>query len=456
MVNSSFQQQFYHLNDFNRNMYNVKILVPIHTKPDVQSVTTIFFENLLPTLKQRINVDMIWFVYQPDKINFSSYEIPNSTIVDIHNYNNAVQVLQQQKPDLVFANSDYGFINYAFSLAAKFLKIPVISVFYTDVSIPRGRSKLIKSYVNRFFDSTVPTDRNTEPKQNMRRGRFFIYKFGFLLRTQNSIKWNVIKIIKNILMILSKIFQSEHDFQHDKRFANTLHLLYGSSLVEPLVKAGYERSTLVVTGNPMFDPLYEKIKSLEVKNKKDLKIRVLLLTTSLYEHGYWTKEQRDVIITDIVSKISSSKKDMSLAIKIHPSSENLSEYSELVRNVDSTVSIYQTGDILNFINESDVIVSFQSSSTLIYSLLLNKPVISCDFFGLGNDVLVEKGFAVNCKSSSDLIELIKQVYANNPIQKGKLDEFISEFLCAFDGKCAERVSDEIMKLLDGNKPSQEI
>ena len=139
-------------------MRELKILVPIHTMPDVTSVTTSFFESLLPILGQKIDVHMIWFVYQPDKIKIISDRISDQIILDIHNFNNAVHVLQTQKPDLIFANANYSFIDYAFSLAGKFLQIPVISPFYTDLAIPRDRSMLIKSYINRYTRNHLPNE----------------------------------------------------------------------------------------------------------------------------------------------------------------------------------------------------------------------------------------------------------------------------------------------------------
>jgi hypothetical protein len=53
-------------------MESIKILIPTPVTPDTKSITTIFFENILPVLKQHVNLHLIWFVYQPDKINIYS------------------------------------------------------------------------------------------------------------------------------------------------------------------------------------------------------------------------------------------------------------------------------------------------------------------------------------------------------------------------------------------------
>ena len=46
----------------------IKILIPTHVTPDTKSIVTLFFENLLPVLKQHVHVHVVWFVYQPERI----------------------------------------------------------------------------------------------------------------------------------------------------------------------------------------------------------------------------------------------------------------------------------------------------------------------------------------------------------------------------------------------------
>ena len=92
--------------------------------PEIKSITTLFFENLLPILKQHANIHMIWLVYQPDRINPPQKISDNVTIEDIHDYDNAIELLQKQKPDLIFASATRSFVDYAISTAAKSMGIP--------------------------------------------------------------------------------------------------------------------------------------------------------------------------------------------------------------------------------------------------------------------------------------------------------------------------------------------
>ena len=422
-------------------------MVPIHIMPQVKSIITLFFENLLPVLKKRTDVQMIWLVYQPEKINRLQQIATDVTIVDIHDYNNAVDLLKKEKPDIIFTAATRSFIDYALSSAAKFLNIPIFSMFWSDWYYSTTRKTTnVKMNINRFFESSIPTDTNQNQKQMMRRGRFYIYKYLFLLRTQIATKMNILKIIVNFFMLLK---HNLLDLQTDSRFANTIHFLEDEKLQEILVEAGFPKSTLIVTGNPLFDKSLQK--SLEQKTigrKNEDKVRVLLAPSTLYEHGFWTREQRDTTIKEIIAKIFEKKDKLSIIIKIHPSTSLLSEYKSIINSIDSSIPVYQKGDIQEFLENTDVIVTFQSSTAEVYGVIARKPIVICNFFNSEKDMLVEKGVAIECTDSSYLTKSIEQAISNNPEYEQKRDDFIKEFMYKADGCAAERICDMIMELLD--------
>ena len=122
-------------------MKNLRILVPLHTLPDVKSVTTIFFESLLSVLKTKVNVHILWLDYTPERIDSTNWNHSDSTILDIHDYENAVDVIKKEKPDLVYANATWSFIDHALSSAAKFYNIPAFCVVYSDIWIKKNLTR---------------------------------------------------------------------------------------------------------------------------------------------------------------------------------------------------------------------------------------------------------------------------------------------------------------------------
>ena len=431
-------------------MDRLKILTSHHVLPNVKSINTLFFENLLPVLQTKIKIQMIWLVYQPDKLNLSQQKDSDDIILDIHNYKNAVELMEKEKPDIIFAYADSGIIDYALSLAGKFLNIPVVSGFHTypDQKF-RRRTTILKSIIIRSFDSSIPTDTSTSKKGFMRRGRFFIYKYIFLLRTQRAINMDVLKIIKNFLHLVRE-YTDQTKIYYDSRFANTLHWLEGESLIEPLVNAGFQKSTLVLTGSPMYDTAFQKLQNYKPSLRKDNKTHVLLVTTSLYEHGFWTRKQRDTVTKEIVTKIHEHKDEVSLIVKIHPSSEVLSDYQSIINPIDPSIPIYQKGSILEFLDDVDVVLSFASgnASAMIYALIARKTIIICNFYNLKDDLFLERGLALECKEPAEIISSIRKVISSNPASNEKVEEFVREFLYKSDGHASERISDAIMTLVE--------
>ena len=105
---------------------SLKILVPIHSSPSKTSFHTILHRNMFSALGKKIHVEIIWFVYSSERYeNLDSSEI----VLHSYDYDNALEVLKENKPDIVFAyaGGPQGQIHYALSSASKFLNIPVCS-----------------------------------------------------------------------------------------------------------------------------------------------------------------------------------------------------------------------------------------------------------------------------------------------------------------------------------------
>jgi hypothetical protein len=425
-------------------MNKLKIMALHQIIPDKKSIVTLFFENLLPVLNKKFDVKLIWLVYTPDKIESKS---SNNSFLDIHNYKNALSLLKKEKPDLIFATANPTFIDYSVSLAAKYLKIPVVSGFSGRKFDEMSRSRLITSYFTRFFQSTVPSDFEKNKKQFFRRGRFLIFKYIFLLKTQRAIKFSPFKIFQNSIMLF-KTFSYPTDFLVDPRFSNTLHWVDGQFYYDLALKSGFSKDSLVKTGDPVYDLAFKKT-AYTIPNKRNTKkINVLLITSAMYEHGIWTKNQRDSLIKGIVKEYSKNNTNFSLTIKIHPSSENLSNYKSLLDEINSDVIICQNGDILDFLLDADVVIGFVTHSALEYALIFRKPIIICNLYNLKNDTYLEKNLSLECTCLSDLFNLISYSLTNNPATEKKVNNYISEYLYKSDGLASERLCNAIVKLIE--------
>ena len=391
----------------------IKILTILHTLPSVKSYRTLCFERVLPYLRSKTDVHLTWLVYQPERLKIESQTDPHTSILDIHDFKNAVEVVQQVKPDIIWVAPTLNLPDYALSLAGKHMNIPVVGELVTELMKNTSKFEVSKSYFKKFFESSVPTDVIDSNNKFMRRGRFFLFKYQFVLKTQLAIKMGFLKIIKSFVsdMNYHLSVSTKLNNLYNPKFAVDLHFVETKKLVDRLVKNGFERSSLVPTGIPMYDDVFERLEKIKVKPNTDGKTKILLVTHAMFEHGF---------------------------------SE---DYQKLIKPIDDTIPIYKDGDIVEFIKNSDAVIAYSGGSTLVYAIACQKPIIICNFYNLENDIFQEKGVVSECKNKSTIIPLIKEVIESNPITKEKTDDFIEEFFYKLDGRASERIGDSIINLL---------
>jgi hypothetical protein len=215
-----------------------------------------------------------------------------------------------------------------------------------------------------------------------------------------------------------------------------------------LLSLGFDPTTLLVTGHPMFDQTFKKI-----KNDKNIfntdKIRILFAPDPYYESGEWTKKQHESILSGIVKTIMKNNNQFSLTIKIHPSSTLLSEYEPLIHSIDKSIPIFQKGSIEDFLDEADVVVSYSSQSTgLVFSLIQKKPIVICNFFKVGFDNrLTDDGLAKECKDLSSLIKTIKFSVKPDELYEKRRQDYIKKYFFKDDGLASERICNDLLNFL---------
>ena len=390
-------------------MSEIRILILIHVMPDRTNVITIFFQNFLNYLKTRSKIHLIWVVCMPEKISPTNNQNSDESIIDFHNYKNAYEIIKKEKPDLIYASPDWAFIDYAFSSAAKYYNIPVFFMtpnIDTKLYTRKNIASMILNF-KRFFESSIPTDTNLSQKQLFKTGRFFLKKYLFLIKTQFRLK-------NDIFLTLFGIWKYILTGVTDYRFAsNTIQFLENEQMKHYMIERGFKNSNLIVSGNPMYDLFFKKTQNYELNIKNP---RILFTPSTAFEHGFWTINQRDFTTKQIVNEIS-EKNNLELIIKIHPSTSILSEYASIINSIDSSISVYQKSDIQEYLENVDLVITFQSSTVEVYAIISRKPIIICNFFQSQRDILVEQGMAVECTDPSNLVKLIEQISHNSEYDK---------------------------------------
>jgi len=420
----------------------MKILIPIKTYSNT-SFLILIMNSILKELRKKIEVEEFWFVYTKGEKTNSKEKIK---ILYIDDFDNAKKVLEKVKPDLIHVWPTYTPIDYSFTLAAKKLKIPILGGFHRPFA---NETASFGSYLKLIFEKTIPTDNINSKRKNMKRGRFFVFKFWFLLKTQISLKRNPIDSLIDILIICREILKHE-TIPINSRFAVSAHWIGGEDLIKPLIKSKFRKETIFLTGNPVYDEIVNQTPHFIPNSKKESKIRVLFAPSTPFEHGFTSRSEQDKAMKDIIKNIIKKKSEIILTVKIHPSSAVYSEYKELIDDIDPNIILKQEGGILDYLNESDILITYPDTSLIPLPLFLKKPIILYNFYNAKNSIFLDKELAFECKDTTNITTQIIEIISNKIKIKGNADKFIKDYLYRFDGLASERISNLMLDMMHKN------
>ena len=83
-----------------------------------------------------------------------------------------------------------------------------------------------------------------------------------------------------------------------------------------------------VVGNPVLDDIFHKISTVKTRTITNDKIKILIFTDSLYEHGIWSYEERESFLKNLFGKLQEDKTIL-FDLKIHPTTESKTYYQRL-------------------------------------------------------------------------------------------------------------------------------
>jgi len=430
----------------------LKILVATAVIPVKKNKLIKYVENVVQNINIKTSAKIIWLVYQPEKV--INQKIENDEILDIHDFKNSIELLKKIKPDCVIANNNSrDTINYSLTIAANYLKIPLVFYYLNDqIAVEKYKSDMTYSkhfmiLLRNFFSSKMPTDSKDE-KKTLRRGKFFYYKNMFLFKTRKSSGMSNLKAAR--LFINDLIWHIKYKKPVWNNHGN-LNLCPNVNWYEFLIKNGIDSKKISITGSPYWDKIYTKIK---LREKQEIlkidKIRVLIVTTGIVEHGHWTIQERENYLTKIFSELISDEK-ISFALKIHPASESKKFYEDFLSNLKINAKIYQNEDFWDIINEYDLVLSIGSSTINTECAYGGIKMIFLDVgwnfrkIALVNEAISSEFFIV-CKKFDEIKKSIFLLYKKNIKINNELIKAREDVSYKFDGKAGERAADMIISL----------
>lgn len=204
----------------------------------------------------------------------------------------------------------------------------------------------------------------------------------------------------------------------------------------------FPKNNVLVVGNPELDNFYNT----KIKEKKDYCTNELKIEGTKYvayiDDGLssvkndWNTEMWLEFLEDMNNILI--KNNLKLVIKLHPRRviDDCIPFLE-----EKGIKYFKDLDFKNYIEHSLFVVS-HFSSVIIYALLLNKNVKS-PRWGISKGV--EENFphgVINYYYNRE--DFAKDILSID-VQKDSIKNYLSQSFCGFDGKCIDRIVNEILK-----------
>ena len=403
-------------------------------------------ELLMEFKKENINF-LLLNLRKPAITNKKSLDIiknSKSKIVDLNKFSKFV------KSDIFYAQKNLqNIIEKIFNDDSSFEKLFSVQKFsfwssiedqFRDICTSRFQESTERLFLFKKLFSTF--DINTifvwvevgqEEKECILMGKFFSIKSVMLQhgRYQTSKKWD--KFARFLAYFSSSLLT-------DKQ------IIWGEITKQYALSHNHSSNNVLIGGSPRHDKFFNLSSR---KNKKTGKI-LLATTGTMYisadscTTGSQTKY--DEYFKEVY-RIVKSLPEKKLVVKPHPG-PLLTKYVEnLVKEIDPSITVIRNTDLHELINECEVLITFNNSTTALEAISLNKPVISLQTESWANeDDIAQAGAVVSISNIKDCEKEIKKILFDTLFRKQQMDKgsnFLRKYM-SNPGKASKSVA-EIFK-----------
>jgi hypothetical protein len=243
---------------------------------------------------------------------------------------------------------------------------------------------------------------------------------------------------------------------HQKHIAD-LFIVFGSASYEDLIKIGSKPENLFVGGAPYLDKIFFELGEKNINKFIQKKLRInesdpkILVTLS--GPGHCTTFKHFYRIVDSIFDFASKNLKYQFIFKLHPK-DSLQNYITFIDKykIDNVKVIehYAKGfpkSIFDWICGIDALIT-GSSSVAVEAMLLDKPVITIDYFQEYLNVdFIEEGCTVRVSNENELTNVLLNIKGGNPkINSAKANGkiFVNKYFTNI-GASSEIISNKMFK-----------
>lgn len=409
------------------------MMVSNHADKDYKANLFKGIYSVLNALRKTAYVEEVWMVQ-----NGGSYVGSYETGIEDYNafsFSNANEIMEKLRPDIVLVTGDYEFLARSILIAANKYRIAsvlILSASYYSAFESIGATRIFLGRIHLLKE----------------RGKSILRRYFFLLKTLFHSDHSIFQLIRIVARdCYTPMISMEPRHRFGGKFALwDLAIVSNIETKDLLIGNGINEEKIIVAGDCSMDEIYHKIKKMQQTTISTHNI--LFITTAMVEHGYWTPNMRRELVSKVVHSMKQRSMSSRLVFKIHPTSEQIEIYQEIVHDIDPAVKIIQNADILELISNSEVIVTYGQSTAIFYALLLSKPVIVLNIFAedIADNRYLSERVVLECRDAEELIRIIDGKTYEELISPD-LNAFIKNTIYLFDGKCGERAANHILSFL---------
>ncbi len=359
---------------------------------------------------------------------------------------NMVDVIDQEKPDLVHANFLGGFPNIdALAVAARHRGIPCLQIFGGVAFDPRERMKNVS-----FFRGSL----------------LILMKRVFRTVTQGA-------SLRQVLCFLRTLWASSSPMQFLKALPGEMlrlafparrALAYRSGVLmgvpgqyakDVFIAMGYPPESVFIVGQPRLDPILNRsFDNQSVLSKLDViadRSVAVLATSPLYL--FWSREDRKTFLRTVVRAIEHFPEEQ-LVIKLHPD-ERIEDYQRMLRESGcDNVTLVRDVDLYELLHACNLLMTTHST-VAVEAMLFGKPVICIDLTGrVAISHYTRDGAAIGVQREEDLLPAIRKALYDPQTREGMEQarkRFLSKHIYKPDGQTSRRIAELIIQLAQESK-----
>ena len=181
--------------------------------------------------------------------------------------------------------------------------------------------------------------------------------------------------------------------KNNAKFDCDLLLIENEYSVEYGSTHGLSKEKMVMVGDPNYDLAFKK-RCIDDMGKIE-KYNVLFITVNISSQAdsNWSIHEQSKMIKELCNEYKKWGSDFSLSIKIHPVSEDFDYYKKNIDKHNVNIKLFQHENIYELIEKADVILTTATSTAGSIGLIMNKPIILCNYFQVENDQFPDERFS---------------------------------------------------------------